>query len=163
MKRLRNLALISSLLVFTGSIAIEAHAELTTIFGPVYVSKTKGDHEKEAKLKFTAPVPGNGVLVIKNGGDSGEGARVSSAEVELNGKDIAKKRDFNKNVDLLKFDVQLLAENELEVEVKSCKECELEISIMGEAALPPRALPTRDTVVAPVTTTTTTTTVLPTR
>ncbi len=139
MKRLKILATAASFLFLLGG---AAWAEMTTIYGPVYVAKTKHDgHERETKLRFTAPVPGNGVIVIKNGGDAGKRARVSSAEVELNDVTIAHKHDFNKNVDELRFNVQLKANNELEVEVKSCKECELAITVLGEKPAPPPAPP----------------------
>lgn len=147
MKRF-SVALLSSMFLF--ATAGGAVAELIPIYGPVYISKTKENgehHSKETKLSFTAPVQGKGVLVVKNGGDSGKRARVSSAEIELNGKDIAEKRDFKKNVTVLNFDVDLLATNEMEVEVKSCRECELEITVMGEKPAPP---PVREVVAAPV-------------
>ena len=142
MKRF-GVALLSSMFFFAAAGA--AVAELVPIYGPIYISKTKekGEHHgKETKLSFTAPVQGKGVLVVKNGGDSGKRARVSSAEIELNGKEIAEKRDFNKKATVLNFDIDLLATNEMEVEVKSCRECELEITIMGErpAPVPVRAV-----------------------
>ncbi|MBI1910843.1 MAG: hypothetical protein HYS21_02460 [Deltaproteobacteria bacterium] len=154
MKRFKSLVILASLCTFAAVGAVQA--EMAAIYGPVYISKTKNDgHKKEAKLNFTAPVPGKGVLIVKNGGDSGKHSRVASAEVELNGEDIAKERDFNKNVQTLNYDVTLLADNEMEVKVKSCKECEIEITVMGEQALPtrdPLPLPTRTPVVDPLAT-----------
>lgn len=143
MKRF-SIALASSL--FFLAAASVATAEMTTIYGPVYVAKTKAKdehHRKEAKLSFSAPVPGKGVIVVKNGGDSGKKARVASAEIELNGIEIADRKDFNKNEEVLNIEVDLLAQNDMEVEVKSCKECELEIVVMGEmpVAPPPRVEP----------------------
>lgn len=144
MKRLKSFAVITSLFIFAAAGAVEA--EMVPIYGPVYVSKTKkeGDdhHRKEAKINFTAPVPGNGVIVVKNGGDTGKKARVGAAEIELNGLDIAKPKDFNKTISVREFNVQLLSDNEMEVEVKSCRECEIEITVMGEkpVPLPVRAL-----------------------
>lgn len=161
MKRL-SIAVMSSMFFFAA--VGGAAAELVTIYGPVYVAKTKerGEHhKKEAHLTFTAPVPGKGLLVVKNGGESGKRARVSSAEIDLNGKEIAEKRDFKKTASVLEFEVELLATNKMEVEVKSCKECELEIIVMGEKPAPPppreipAAIPVRepvpDVVTAPVT------------
>lgn len=147
MKRF-SVALLSSMFIFAA--AGGAAAELVPIYGPVYIAKTKhhGEHhDKETKLSFTAPVQGKGVLIVKNGGDSGKSARVSSAEIELNGKEIAEKRDFKKKAAVLNFEVDLLATNEMEVEVRSCRECELEITVMGEKPAPP---PSREVVAAPV-------------
>lgn len=147
MKRF-SVALLSSMFLFAA--VGGAAAELIPIYGPVYIAKTKekGEHHhKESKLSFTAPVQGKGVLVVKNGGDSGKRARVSSAEIELNGNEIAEKRDFNKKVTVLNFDVDLLSTNEMEVDIKSCRECELEITVMGEKPAPP---PAREVAVAPV-------------
>lgn len=147
MKRF-SVALLSSMFIFAA--AGGAAAELVPIYGPVYIAKTKekGEHHrKETKLTFTAPVQGKGVLVVRNGGDSGKRARVSSAEIELNGREIAEKRDFNKKVTVLNFDVDLLATNEMEVKVRSCRECELEITVMGEKPAPP---PAREAIAAPV-------------
>lgn len=143
----RSIAVVSALLFLTAALAAEA--EMTTIYGPVFVTKAKkehGHHEDKTKLTFTAPVPGAGKIVIKNGGDGGKKSRVASAEVELNGVEVADEHDFNKNVTELTYDVTLLADNEMEVEVKSCKECELQITVMGDKAAPapaPVVLPTR--------------------
>ncbi|MBI5642194.1 MAG: hypothetical protein HY954_01820 [Deltaproteobacteria bacterium] len=130
----RSLVILSSLFIFAA--VSSAQAEMTTIYGPVYVTKTKGSehHKEKTKFTFSAPVAGSGVLIVKNGGDSGKKARVSSAEIELNGEEVADENNFNKNVEKLQFNVQLLADNEIEVEIKSCKSCELEISVMGEQA-----------------------------
>lgn len=153
MNRLKVLTVVSSLFVFAAVGA--AQADMTKIYGPVYVTKSKHEHqehqkhngkkERESKLKFTAPVPGNGVIVVKNGGDAGKRSRVSSAKIELNGVEVAKERDFRKKAETLQFNVVLQAENEMEVEVESCKTCELEITVLGEQAvvLPTRVLPTR--------------------
>lgn len=147
MKRLKVLAVLSSLFVFAA--AGVANAEMTTIYGPVYVTKTKHEHhdknESEAKLKFTAPVPGNGVIIVKNGVDAEKKSHVSSAKIELNGVKISKERDFNKNADTIEYNVVLQAENEMEVEVESCRKCEFEVTVLGEqpVALPTRVLPTR--------------------
>lgn len=143
MKRF-SIALASS--VFFLAAVGGAYAEMVPIYGPVYVAKTKDKgehHRKEAKLAFSAPVPGKGIIVVKNGGDSGKKARVASAEIELNGKEVADREDFNKKTEVLEIDVDLLAQNDMEVEVKSCRECELEIVVMGEkpVAPPPRVAP----------------------
>lgn len=142
MKRLRFLAAVSTLLMLGAAGA--AQAQMATIYGPVYVTKAKGighEHEKETKFTFRAPVTGPGIIVVKNGGDGGKKARVGSARIELNGQEVAKEKDFNKTVETKEYNVQLQALNEMEVEVESCRTCEIEISVMGE---PPAALPTRD-------------------
>jgi hypothetical protein len=151
MNRLKVLTVVSSLFVFAA--AGVAQAEMTKIYGPVYVTKSKHEHhehqkqdgkkEHESKLKFTAPVPGNGVIVVKNGGDAGKRSRVSNAKIELNGVEVAREKDFSKKAETLQFDVVLQAENDLKVEVESCKTCELEITVLGEQTLPTRDLPTR--------------------
>lgn len=143
MKRLKGLIAVSSLFVFAAAGVVEA--EMVTVYGPVYISKTKEHGSDKSKLTFTAPTPGAGIIVVKNGGDTGKESRVSSAKVELNGKDVVREKDFNKKVDTVQVNVDLLAENELEVEVESCKRCEIEVTVMGEPAvvLPTRVLPTR--------------------
>lgn len=171
------LAAAAGLLIF-GSGA--AQAELETIYGPVYVTRAKHDGhshkvtvdeveksaDKDAKERgrehrvskdtdftFTAPVPGAGIIIVKNGGIAGHRGRVSSAEIELNDKKIADRKDFNKQVEVLRFNVDLKAENELEIDIKSCKECELEITVLGEkpVVLPPRViLPVRGSALAPM-------------
>ncbi len=133
MKRLKRLAIISSLLFFTA--AGVAQAEMTTIYGPVYFSKAnkkEHGHDKDFKVTFTAPVPGSGVIVVKNGGESGKKYRVSKAEIELNGQEVARPRDFNKNSDVINYSVELLADNEMKIEVESCKACKIEVSVLGE-------------------------------
>lgn len=160
---------IAAALVFSIGMAAGASAEMTNVFGPIYITKHKherhearhesrhearsgsrhearhghGKHKKEAEFRFTAPVPGKGVLIVRNAARSGEKRhRVSSAEIELNGHEVADEKDFNKKVEELRFDVDLLAENTMEIEVKSCKHCELEVTVIGQA-LPTRDLPTR--------------------
>lgn len=135
MKGLKSLAAIGLILFGAGV----AQAEMSAIYGPVYI--TKG-HGKDVRLSFSAPVPGNGVIIIKNGVDSGKKYRVSKAEIELNGRQIARPNDFNKNLDVLQYDVSLLANNEMEVDVESCKECKIEITVLGEK--PVVRLPARD-------------------
>lgn len=150
MKRFSAIVLSS---MFFFAVAGEAAAELVPIYGPVYVAKTKDKsehHRKEAHLTFNAPVPGKGVIVVKNGGDSGKKGRVSAAEIDLNGREVADKKDFRKTAEVLEFNVDLLAANDMEVEVKSCRECVLEITVMGERPVPPpRALPVREIPVDP--------------
>jgi len=148
-------------MVFGMSLA--AQAEMITIYGPVYVAKHKkhedrhyDKHEKnedrhhakhkkhgdedESKFVFYAPVAGAGKIIIKNGTDSDrkhKKRRVASAEIELNDVKVGSEKDFNKRVGVITYDVDILTTNELEVEVKSCKRCELEITVLGPAPVPP--------------------------
>lgn len=144
-------AAITAALMLAAFVADVAKAEMVDIYGPVYIAKTKHyGHEKESKLTFNAPVAGAGVIIIKNGGDSGAKYRVKSAEIELNDNDLARPRDFNAKVAELRYYVELLAVNELEVDIESCKECELSITVQGEAAVTPviRPLASATTVTA---------------
>ncbi|TAN63347.1 hypothetical protein EPN18_02690 [bacterium] len=153
MKRFYGLAAaITAALMLAAFVADVAKAEMVDIYGPVYIAKTKHHgHERKSKLTFSAPVAGAGVIIIKNGGDSGVKYRVKSAEIELNENDVARPRDFNANVAVLRYNVELLASNELEVDIESCKECELSITVQGEAAVTPviRPLATDATTTAP--------------
>ncbi len=142
MKRFSRFLAVSTLFLFAASGV--ATAELVPIYGPVYVAKTKKEHhgDKEAKLKFTAPVPGSGKVIVKNGGDSGKKSRAAKVDIELNDRDISKRKDIHKNISKVEYDVNLLAENKLEIEVKSCKGCEIEITVLGEKPVPvPPPLP----------------------
>lgn len=133
MKRLKTLAVISSLLFFTA--AGVAQAEMATIYGPVYFSKAnkkEHGHDKDFKVTFTAPVPGSGVIVVRNGADAGKKYRISKVEIELNGQEVARPRDFNKNADVVNYNIELLADNEMKIEVESCKDCKIEVSVLGE-------------------------------
>lgn len=134
MKRLFGIA---AALVFTFGMVDAALAEMGAIYGPVYIVKNNHNgHEHDTKLKFQAPVAGDGIIVVKNGGDSGRKYRVSSATVELNEHTVVRHRDLNHEVDVIRRNVTLKGENELEVRVESCKECELEITVMGEKPAP---------------------------
>lgn len=103
--------------------------------------------DKETKITFTAPVAGDGLIIVKNGADQGKKARVGKAEIELNGQEIAKAKDFNKETDTLQYSVKLLSTNELEVEVESCRECKIEITVLGQKPepTPPTRVPTAPT------------------
>lgn len=166
MKRFYGLAAaITAALMLAAFVADIAKAEMVDIYGPVYIAKTKHHgHERESKLTFSAPVAGAGVIIIKNGGDSGSKYRVKSAEIELNDNDLARPRDFNAKVAELRYYVELLAVNELEVDIESCKECELSITVQGEAAVTPviRPLAPATTVTAPATVATAVTATAPT-
>ncbi|MBI5237806.1 MAG: hypothetical protein HY887_05220 [Deltaproteobacteria bacterium] len=136
-----------ALLVIFFAFCSASYAEFGPIFGPVHIEKTKKDkdeHGKEAKFIFTAPVPGNGVIVIKNGGDKGSHYRTASAKIELNDEKVASSRDFKKGNAVMSYDVTLLADNELDVKVRSCEECFIEVAVLGEKGgevIPPPAPP----------------------
>lgn len=123
-----------------------AHAAMTPVFGPVYVegNDCKRHDTKAGDFTFTAPVPGKGVLVVKTWKSPDSRSRhrdeagFKGAKIELNDQKIVKEKHFEKNVQVLNFDIDLLASNELEVKFKTCKKCEIEISVLGEAeAAPP--------------------------
>ena len=152
MKILKTLTAVMALLITFG-VAESAMAAVGKIYGPVYLRMgKKSDHVKSTVLTFSAPVPGKGVVVIKNGGDSGKKSRVNSAKIKLNGKTIVKPSNFSNGhhrkfdkkshkkhkrshrIHELKVDVDLLSDNEIKVKIKSCKRCELEIYVMGELA-----------------------------
>ncbi|WKZ33572.1 MAG: hypothetical protein QY316_03960 [Thermodesulfobacteriota bacterium] len=138
MKRISRFFALSTLFLF-GAPAI-AGAELVTIYGPVYVAKTNKDARsgtKEANFVFTAPVPGNGKVIVRNGGDAGRKSRVSSATIDLNGEGVAGRSDFNNTVESLDYDVVLLPDNNMAVRVNACNACELEITVLGEKPAPP--------------------------
>lgn len=125
----------AALLVIFFAFYSASYAEIGPIFGPVHIEKTKKDkegHGKEAKFTFAAPQPGNGVIVIKNGGDKGRHYQATSAKVEFNDEKVASPRDFKKGIAVMSYDVLLLADNELEVKVKSCEECFIEVTVLGE-------------------------------
>lgn len=129
----------------TATVICSGATELVTVYGPVYIVRREGQ-PKEAKIEFTALKPGCGKIVVKNGGThSDRKHKVTSAEIRLNDIKVARPEDFNKKVDVLTYDVTLLAENELEIEVRSGKETEIEVSILGEPAPPPprEAFPAR--------------------
>lgn len=136
MKILRALTVAMAFMFIVSATAAEA--AMGVVYGPVYIAKTKKhDGDKKSKFVFTAPVAGAGVVVVRNGGDSGKKARVSSAKIELNDKGILDEHDLNKTVGEVKIDVVLRDSNELEVKVKSCNECEIAVTVYGELAPPP--------------------------
>lgn len=125
-----------------------AHAAMAPVFGPVYVEGSNCRHEgkKTGDYTFTAPVPGKGILVVKtwkspdtrdNRRKSNHDARIEGAKIELNDQRIVRSKDFKKDVQVLNLDIDLLASNELEVKFETCKKCEIEISVLGEAAPAP--------------------------
>jgi len=116
-----------------------AEADMITLLGPVYVSKNHQlPAEKKSVFNFSASNPGEGVIIVRNGGDSGKDHRVGSASIILNGLEVAGPMDFNKNVDVLQYNVTFEPENEMDVVVRSCRDCEIEISVLAENSAPER-------------------------
>ncbi len=150
MKRLKGLAIVSSLFLFTAATALPAAAEMSTIYGTVHIgSHDNRDHDRNTKHHFNAPVPGEGVIVIKstpskNGSHRHDKDRTfKKVKIEINGEEAVEQRHFNKGVEELRYNVPLLASNTMKVKVKACKECALELSVLGstesapEEPLPP--------------------------
>jgi hypothetical protein len=80
MNRLKVLTVVSSLFVFAA--AEWRRLEMTKIYGPVYVTKSKHEHHEHQKQdgkkgmspsSNSPPLFRNGVIVVKNGGDAGKG------------------------------------------------------------------------------------------
>ena len=116
-----------------------AEADMITLLGPVYVSKNHQlPAQKKSVFNFSASNPGEGVIIVRNGGDSGKDHRVGSASIILNGLEVAGPMDFNKNVDVLQYNVTFEPENEMDVVVRSCRDCEIEISVLAENSAPER-------------------------
>lgn len=142
MERLRwiSVAAVSALFIF----ATVAQSEMITIFGPVFLSKTTHeDHDKEVSFKFSAPQPGNGLIIVKKMGnaDSRKKARHWHVKLELNDRHISSRTDVDKHDAVLGLPVELLKDNELEVKIKSCKDCEVELAVLGERPAPPPPAP----------------------
>lgn len=155
---MKRLIAVTAFLFFASVTA--AQAEMVKIYGPVYIAKSKAEHAEKEHVKkhgkkehknheeedhgqmstafqFNAPVPGNGVFVITNGGDSGKSARVPVAEVSLNGSQVTTPRTFNRSVEEKKYDVTLLESNEVSVSIRGCGSCELAITVYGEQPVAP--------------------------
>lgn len=140
MKRLRGLAIVSSLFLFTAATALPAAAEMSTIYGTVHIgSHDNRDHDRNTKHHFNAPVPGEGVIVIKSAPskkgshrhDGDEDRTFSKVKIEINGEEAVEQRHFNKGVEELRYNVPLLSSNTMKVKVKACKECSLELFVLG--------------------------------
>jgi len=109
-------------------------ADDTAVFGPeTYVRDT----DKPARITkvFSVPNPQDAfTLVIQNG--EGKRGRISSAIVTLNGVRIVGPNAFNKNVDVVTQSVELKADNQLEVELRSQPGASIVLTILGPATSP---------------------------
>ena len=161
MKRLKGLAIAASLLMFTAVAALPAAADMSTIYGTVNIGNHDRDgHDKKTKHRFNAPVEGDGVIVIRSTAaatgtkehrdgekDFQKDRTFRKVKIELNGDEVAEQRHFDKGVEELRYNVNLLASNTMKVKVKGCKECSLQLSVLGnteavQAIAPPAAPPT---------------------
>ena len=161
MKRLKGLAIAASLLMFTAVAALPAAADMSTIYGTVNIGNhDKDGHDKRTKHRFNAPVEGDGVIVIRSIVEGTEKKERHGTDKELNkdktfrklkivlnGEEVAEQRHFDKGVEELRYNVNLLASNTMKVKVKGCKECSLQLSVLGnteavQAIAPPAAPPT---------------------
>lgn len=153
--RIVKLLTMTIALVFAFGLLKTAQAEVATIFGPVYVDDNNCQRKnvKEGEFTFTAPVPGKGVLVVKTWksqagvdgrDDHGKEPGIRGAKIELNDQKIVRRKEFKKKVQTLNLDVDLQASNELEVKVKTCKRCEVMISVLGESQSTPTTPPDID-------------------
>lgn len=126
-------------LLFVIGLTETSQAEMSSIFGPVYVAKhaTNQDGPRVATFTYASPFLTNGVLVVRNGGDTGYPHRVSSITLKHNGMKIGSEKDFNKNVEEMRYDLDILGDNVLEVEVRSCNTCEVEVTVLADRPCPP--------------------------
>lgn len=155
MKRLKGLAIAASLLMLTAVAVLPAAAEMSTIYGTVNIGNQDRDgHDKKTKHSFNAPVEGDGVIVIRSTAVAAEKKEHRDKEkelkkdrtfrkvkIELNGKEVAEQRHFEKGVEELRYNVNLLASNTMKVQVKGCKECSLELSVLGNTDAGPVITP----------------------
>lgn len=138
--------------MFVAVTALPAAAQMSTVYGTVYIGNhDRNRHDKRTKHHFNAPVPGEGVIVIRStaagthekpdhhrheGDDSDKDRSFRKVKIELNGEEVAEQRRFKKGVEELRYDVDLLASNTMKVKVKGCNECSLELSVLGQAQAP---------------------------
>lgn len=147
MKRLKGLAIAASLIMFTAIVAMPAAAEMTTIYGTVNIGNHDWTgHDKRTKHRFSAPVEGDGVIVIKSSGvspdnrgrrhdeESGERSERSNTfhkvKIKLNDEEVAAQNHFDKGTQELRYNVHLLQSNVMKVTVDGCRSCSLELSVL---------------------------------
>lgn len=151
MKRLKGIAIAASLLMLTAVSALPAAAGMTTIYGTVNIGNFDRDgHDKDTKHRFSAPVEGPGVIVIRSTppattAEDHHGRRHNEekefkkdntfrkVKIEFNGEEVVSQRHFEKGVEELRYDVPLLASNTMKVKVKGCKKCSLQLSVLGNS------------------------------
>ncbi|HVG39442.1 MAG TPA: IPT/TIG domain-containing protein, partial [Pyrinomonadaceae bacterium] len=124
--------------------------ETFAVYGPRRFERTAGAPDTTAE-QFSLPADASAPFTVhvQNGAPDGSG-RTSSATVNLNGTELFKQSDFNKQVPLLTRTVTLAAANTLKVKLTSAPGSFLIITITAtRSALPPANLesvaPTRGT------------------
>jgi len=139
----------------------EAHAGAFTVFGPKTCIREKGKPEKITETFYIRSIAGNYKLIVENGlyseteeddDDADEKkkdkdkdkekeekkTRVSSAEIEINGKEVIEEDDFNKKVVRIERTILLNhGNNTIEVEVKGKPGAFITVKIEGEDSVPP--------------------------
>ena len=85
------------------------------VFGPEDFLRSKGKPITVERSFSVADPSGPFTLCIDNGGEQDEYGMVDSAEVHLNGVEVAGPSDFSPNVSIIEILVTLTSENELTV------------------------------------------------
>jgi len=159
-KPLIKILTIVSVLLFSAYYS-EAHAGAFTVFGPKTYIREKGKPEKITDTFYVRSVTGNYKLIVENGlyteaeeDDDDEKkkdkdkdkhkekeekkTRVSSAEIEINGKEVIEEDDFNKKVVRIERTILLNhGNNTIEVEVKGKPGAYITVTIEGTDNSPP--------------------------
>lgn len=123
-----------ALALIAATLAARAGASPAPVFGPQSYTRATGA-PVTVTSNFTVTSPSNPYLLhLDNGGSHGELSRVSSATVTLNGVDVLKPSDFNKNVATLDRQVTLTAGlNQLQVQISSAPGSGFTVQITGNA------------------------------
>lgn len=114
-------------------VAATAMAHAAPVYGPQTFERTTGESDTYADT-FESPVERPFVLHVRNG--DGEGSRVSSASVTLNGTEVVRPSDLSEEVPGLAREVQVRAgANEIEVILNGAPGSFLTLAIVpsGEA------------------------------
>jgi RHS repeat-associated protein len=153
--------------LFLSTYYSEVFAGTFTVFGPKTYIREKGKPEEIKETFYVRSLTGSYKLIVENGlyleteddddaphlssphrGEGGgEGkdkdkekkkTRVSSAEIEINGKEVIEEKDFNKKVKKIERTILLNnGNNTIEVEVKGKPGAFITIKIEGEDNTPP--------------------------
>ncbi len=108
---------------------VNARGSELTLFEKTYIRETQ--KPKVVTDNFTvADLSGTFALVVKNGKDGNN--RVSSAVIQINGKQILGPSDFNEQVDLVTRDFTLELSNEITVELSSKPGSFIVVNIIAE-------------------------------
>ncbi len=155
MKIIKGIATASSLLIFVAATALPAMADMGVIYGTVNI---KG-HSRHARFHFNAPVPGDGVIVLKSvakahdEGHSGTHRRDNDRDlyrdnpfrqvkIKFNGEEVVAQRHITNGATEFRYNVALKADNNMNLKVVSCKDCTVQLTVLGNTAAPPPTLPT---------------------